>query len=72
MAVGIDSVGYEEYYRTLFDLLDLDYDENTMKTHHQRLDNEKKTKQKYAKQPHVRRREAKIRALKIRDNIRKE
>ncbi len=72
VAVGIDSVGYEEYYRTLFDLLDLDNDKNTMKTHHQRLDHEKKTKQKYAKQPHVRRREAKIRALKIRDNIRKE
>jgi hypothetical protein len=72
VAVGIDSVGYEEYYRRLFELIDLDYDDDIMGTHHRRLDAKKVWKKRYDKQPHVRRREAMVRALKIRENIRKE
>jgi hypothetical protein len=71
-AISIDSIGYEEYYRTLFHLLDLDYDEGVMRSHHQALDNKKKWRKEYSKQPHVRQREAKVRALRIRENIRKE
>jgi hypothetical protein len=72
VAVGIDSVGYEEYYRRLFELLDLDYDDEIMMAHHRRLDTNKAWKKEYVNQPHVRRREATVRSLKIRDNIRKE
>jgi hypothetical protein len=70
--VGIDSVGYKEYYRQLFELINLDYDDDIMGTHHRRLDAKKVWKKRYDKQPHVRRREAMVRALKIRENIRKE
>jgi hypothetical protein len=41
LAVSIDSLGYEEYYRTLFLLLDLDHGKLVMNTHHVRLDKEK-------------------------------
>jgi hypothetical protein len=53
VAIGIDSVGYEEYYRRLFELIDLDYDDDIMGTHHQRLDAKKVWKKRYDKQPHV-------------------
>ena len=43
-----------------------------MGKHHQRLDSKKKQRKVYVNQPHVRRREAKVRALKIRENIRRE
>ena len=72
VAVSIDSIGYEDYYSTLFDLLDLDYDDDIMAISHQRMDKNKKWRQGYRSQPHVRRREAKVRALKIRENIRRE
>jgi hypothetical protein len=40
VTVSIDSIGYEqEYYRSWFELLDLDYDDDIMLvTRHQRLD----------------------------------
>jgi hypothetical protein len=34
LAISLDSVGYEAYYRTLFHLLDLDYDKNVMQSMH--------------------------------------
>ena len=72
VAVSINSIGYEEYYQTLFEVLNLDYNKDIMKTHNQQLDNAKEMRKKYVKQPHVHKREAKVWALKIGDNIRKE
>jgi hypothetical protein len=71
LAVGIDSIGYEDYYRALFDLLGLEYDETILNDHHQRLDKNKVRKRKYDVQPEVRRRQAAGRAVKIREKIRK-
>jgi hypothetical protein len=71
LAVSLDSIGYEEYYRTLFRLLDLDYDETIMHGHHEFLDKQKIRKTSWAKLPAVRRRHAAQRAIKIRENIRK-
>jgi hypothetical protein len=71
LAVGIDSVGYEDYYRSLFQLLKIEYDEETMKTHHERVDARKIRKKAYDKLPEVRRRLAMGRAIRIRENIRK-
>jgi hypothetical protein len=71
LAVSLDSVGYEEYYRTLFEAIGLDYDENTMHLHHSRLDTRKITKKAYDTLPAVRRRRASGRAVRIRENIKK-
>jgi hypothetical protein len=71
LAVSIDSIGYEEYYRTLFPLLNLDYDETILNTHHVRLDNEKIRKKNWSNLPAVKRRNAAIRAIRIRENFRK-
>jgi hypothetical protein len=71
LAVSIDSVGYEEYYRTLFPLLNLDYDETILNTHHVRLDKQKIRKKHWSNLPAVRRRSAAARALRIRENFRK-
>jgi hypothetical protein len=38
LAVGLDSVGYEEYYRSILYLLEFEYDEITTFSHHQLLD----------------------------------
>jgi hypothetical protein len=48
-AIYINSIEYKEYYQTLCNLLDLDYDNGIMLTHHQRLDKEKKWRKKYFK-----------------------
>jgi hypothetical protein len=71
LAVSLDSIGYDEYYRTLFPLLNIPYDDNVMMTHHERLDKLKIRKAAYRKLPEVRRRNAAARAIKIRENIRK-
>ena len=71
LAVGIDSIGYEDYYRTLFELLNLHYDDDIMRQHHQRLDKNKIRKRNYDVQPEVRRRQAAGRAIKIREKIKK-
>jgi hypothetical protein len=41
LVVSINSLGYEEYYRTLFPLLNLEYDKTVLNTHPVRLDKEK-------------------------------
>jgi hypothetical protein len=71
LAVGLDSVGYEVYFRTIFDILGLDYDEKICGLHHQRLDNMKKYYQTHNNKPEVRKSRCKTRAVKIRNNIRK-
>jgi hypothetical protein len=71
LAVSIDSLGYEEYYRTLLPLLNLDYDDTVMNTHHVRLDKLKMRKAIYDKLPAVKRRNATARAIRIRENFRK-
>ena len=35
LVVSIDSIGYEEYYQTLFAILNLYYDDGVLLTHHQ-------------------------------------
>jgi hypothetical protein len=71
LAVGLDSVGYEDYYRTLFGILGLHYNENVCGLSHQRLDNNKKYQRTYFKRPNVRRDRCKKRAIKIREMIHK-
>jgi hypothetical protein len=71
MAVGLDSVGYDVYFRTLFDILGLDYDEKICGLSHQRLDSVKKYHQTYNNKSYVRKSRCKARAVKIRNNIRK-
>jgi hypothetical protein len=63
LAVSIDSIGYEEYYRTLFPLLNLDYDQKILNTHHVGLDKEKIGKKHWSNLPAVKRRSAAVRAL---------
>jgi hypothetical protein len=41
LAVLINSIGYKQYYRTLFELLDLDYNKNILLNYHQQLDSNK-------------------------------
>ena len=53
-------------------LLDFDYDEGFMQKHHAFLDKRRGKRYIYDKQPHVRRREAVVRSVKIRENIRRE
>jgi hypothetical protein len=53
LAVGLDSVGYEYYYRTLFELLHLDYDEDIMGTSHRRMDKAKIVRTEYDLRPDV-------------------
>ena len=72
LAVAIDSIGYESCYRSLLPLLQLDYDEDIMQKHHERLDKKRSTRYEYDKRPEVRRREAVVRSIKIRENIRRE
>jgi hypothetical protein len=72
MAISLDSVGYEEYYRTLFELIDLEYDTDIMQAMHRRMDKRKIVRNDYEKRPEVRRQNATARAVKIRENIRRE
>jgi hypothetical protein len=60
LAVSINSIGYKEYYRTMFDLLDFDYNKNFMLNHHHLLDNYKKRRNIYDEKPHVQREEATV------------
>jgi hypothetical protein len=69
LVVSIDSVGYEEYYRTLFSVLGLKYHEVICKSHHVKLDTKKKYHQIYNKKLEVRKRPATKRVLKIRANM---
>jgi hypothetical protein len=71
LAVGLDSVGYEDYYRTLFGILGLDYDERICGLSHRRLDKKKIWHKNYSKKPEVRRARSAKRAIKIRASIRK-
>jgi hypothetical protein len=71
LAVSLDSVGYEDYYRTLFGILGLHYDETICGTSHRRLDNRKKFERTYNKKPEVRRARCKTRSIKIRECMRK-
>jgi hypothetical protein len=71
LAVGLDSIGYEEYYRTLFGILGLDYDERICGLSHRRLDKKKIWHKNYSNKLEVRRARCLVRALKIRENIRK-
>ena len=72
LAISLDSIGYEEYYRTLFDLLGLDYDEEIMRSMHRRMDKKKMNRTDYILRPEVRKQSAIARAVKIRENIRRE
>ena len=72
IAALINSIEYEKYFSTLFDLLTLDYNDDIMAINHQQLDKNKKWRQRYGSQPYVQRCEAKIWALKIQENIRRE
>jgi hypothetical protein len=72
LAVMIDSIGYEATYRSLLPLLQFDYDEDFMQKHHETLDNRRSKRYKYNEEPHVRRQEAMVRSLRIRENIRRE
>jgi hypothetical protein len=69
--VSLDSVGYEEYYCTLFGILGLHYDETICGESHRRLDKRKLYKQAYNKRPEVRRVKCKTRAIKICEGMRK-
>jgi hypothetical protein len=71
LVVSLDSIGYKEYYRTLYQVLKLDYDDTILLGHHVMQDQQKVQKNDYAKLPAVRRRQAAQRAIKIRENIRK-
>jgi hypothetical protein len=71
LAVSLDSVGYEEYYRTLFGILGLHYDETICGESHRRLDSKKLYEQAYNKRPEVRRAKCTTRAIKIREGMRK-
>jgi hypothetical protein len=72
LAISLDSVGYEDYYRTLYDLLGLEYDEDIMRSMHRRMDKKKINRTDYAQRPEVRKQSAIARAVKIRENIRRE
>jgi hypothetical protein len=72
LAISLDSVGYEEYYRTLFELIDLEYDTEIMQSMHQRMDRKKINRTDYDLRPEVRKQAATARAIKIRENIRRE
>jgi len=65
-------VGYKEYYQSLYHLADIDYDDGITLVHHRALDKKRKSRYKNDKLPEVRRREAVARAVRIRENIRKE
>jgi hypothetical protein len=71
LAVGLDSVGYEDYYRTLFGVLGIDYDERICGVSHRRLDKRKIWNKTYSNKLEVRRARCLKRALKIRESIRK-
>jgi hypothetical protein len=71
LAVLINSLGYEEYCRTLIPFLNLDYNKTIMNTHHMRLDKEKIWKKVWSKLPVIKRHNAAIHALRIRENFRK-
>jgi hypothetical protein len=57
MAIGLDSVGYEEYFRRLFILLGLEVTQTTT-THHEDLDEKRIRKRAWRKRPEVMKREA--------------
>ena len=71
LAVGLDSVGYEEYYRTLFGILGLDYDDRICGLSHRWLDKKTIAHRIHSTKAEVRRASAQKRAIKIRDNIQK-
>jgi hypothetical protein len=71
LAVSLDSVGYEEYYRTLFGILGLHYDETICGISHRRLDSRKKYERTYTKKLEMRRARCKTRAIKIRECMHK-
>jgi hypothetical protein len=50
-AISIDSIGYDEYYQTLFPLLNIKYYDIIMQTHNERLDKNKIQKQAYTRLP---------------------
>jgi hypothetical protein len=49
LAVALDSVGYENTYSTLFDILGMEYDHDICGGHHKQLDGSKKYNQTYDK-----------------------
>jgi hypothetical protein len=53
LAVALDSVGYEEYYRTLFDMLGLCSDDTFCGMSHRHLDTKKKYERTYYKKMEV-------------------
>jgi hypothetical protein len=54
LAIGINSLGYKDYYHTLFYILGLNYkDDGMLLIHHQCLDNETTCHATWANQPEV-------------------
>jgi hypothetical protein len=69
LAVGLASIGYEAYYRTLYNLLGVSYDEVILLVHHQQKDARKKYNNTRDNKPEVRMKKAQVRAIRIRENI---
>ena len=53
LTVSIDSIGYEDYYRALFEVLNLEYDDSILGEHHQRIEKRKKYRRFFDVQPEV-------------------
>jgi hypothetical protein len=65
LAVLLDSISYQEYYSSLYEVLGLQYDDKVCQKHHAKLDAKKAYNQTYDKQEHVQKSRATARAVKI-------
>jgi hypothetical protein len=71
LAVALDSVGYENTYSTLFDILGMEYDHDICGGHHKQLDGSKKYNQTYDKKDGAQWKRATAKSMKIREDMRK-
>ena len=69
VAIGIDSIGQEEYYKRLYKKLGIQYDDTIAKYQHMAMDYQQKYRETYKKNPQVMWRTAMLRALNMRKEI---
>ena len=69
-AVGIDSIGYEDYYSLLYYCLGLSYDTMSLQQH-KKLDDQRNYRIEYSSRQEVRRRRAKKISERIHEMVRK-